>query len=157
MARYHWALLALILASAVAARVLWSTAPVPAPLAFQSITDDQFQRLRRQAIQFVEARPRQGFRFVERKQDASFQVQCRGVPVLWVERLPRHLLMWPSLDAGQRAPDVLELRALLQWQLEPVAYLEQLMAGVSEPVLLDRVLLAIADDVTGHARCDGWR
>jgi len=55
--------------------------------------------------------------------------------VLWLERRSQHLLLRVSLDATQRAPAVVRLRALLQWQLEPLDYLEQVLAGVPEPVL----------------------
>nr|WP_243747296.1 hypothetical protein [Stenotrophomonas maltophilia] len=109
--------------------------------------------LRRQVRQFVEARPRQGFEFVEQRQDATLQIYCRGVPVLWLERRSHYLLLQVSLDAHQRAPAVVWLRALLQWQLEPLDYLEQVLADVPEPVLLDRVLQILASDVPDGARC----
>ena len=60
--------------------------------------------------------------------------------MLWLERRSHHLLLQVSLDAEQRAPAVLQLGTLLQWQLEPVGYLEQVLADVPEPVLLDRLL-----------------
>ncbi|WQI18964.1 hypothetical protein U2S91_12475 [Stenotrophomonas maltophilia] len=126
---------------------------MPEQLTFQSITDNRFSQLRRQAMQFVEARPRQGFQFAERHRDAEFQVYCRGVPVLWLERRSQHLLLRVSLDAEQRAPAVLQLRAILQWQLEPLDYLEQVLAGVPEPVLMDRVLQVLVGDVPDGARC----
>ncbi|WP_164079554.1 hypothetical protein [Stenotrophomonas maltophilia] len=153
MARYFWAATALCLVAVVAAQAQWSAPPVPSPVGFQSINDDRFSQLRRQAMQFVESRPRQGFQFVERHRDAEFQVHCRGIPVLWLERRSKHLLLQVSLDAEQRAPAVLQLRALLQWQLEPVDYLEQVLAGVPEPVLLDRVLQMFAGEVPEGARC----
>lgn len=137
----------------VGAQLWWSAPPVPEQLTFQSITDNRFSRLRRQAMQFVEARPRQGFQFAERHRDAEFQVYCRGVPVLWLERRSQHLLLRVSLDAEQRAPAVLQLRAILQWQLEPLDYLEQVLAGVPEPVLMDRVLQRLAGAVPAGARC----
>nr|WP_258015204.1 hypothetical protein [Stenotrophomonas maltophilia] len=137
----------------VAAQTRWLAPPLPSPIGFQSINDDRFSQLRRQAFQFVESRPRQGFQFVERHRDAEFQVHCRGVPVLWLEKHSRHLLLRVSLDAKQRAPAVVRLRALLQWQLEPLDYLEQVLAGVPEPVLLDRVLQMLAGDVPDGARC----
>ncbi|WP_256200870.1 MULTISPECIES: hypothetical protein [Stenotrophomonas] len=126
---------------------------MPEALAFQSITDNRFSQLRRQAVQFVEARPRQGFQFVERQRDVSFQIRCNGVPVLLLERRSRHLLLRVSLDAEQRAPAVVQLRALLQWQLEPLDHLEQVLAGVPEPVLMDRMLQVLAGDVPEGARC----
>lgn len=104
-------------------------------------------------MQFVESRPRQGFQFVEQHEDASFQIHCRGVPVLWLERRPQHVLLQVSLDAMQRAPAVLQMRAILQWQLEPLNYLEQVLAGVPEPVLMDRVLQILAGKVPDGARC----
>lgn len=73
--------------------------------------------------------------------------------MLWLEGRSHHLLLQVSLDAEQRAPDVVRLRALLQWQLEPLDYLEQVLAGVPEPVLLDRVLQILAGDVPDGARC----
>ncbi|MBA0360240.1 hypothetical protein [Stenotrophomonas maltophilia] len=153
MARYFWAATALCLVAVVAAQARWSAPPAPSPVGFQSINDDRFSQLRRQAMQFVESRPRQGFQLVERHQDAGFQIHCGGVPVLWLERRSQHLLLQVSLDAEQRAPAVLQLRALLQWQLEPVDYLEQVLAGVPEPVLLDRVLQIFAGEVPEGARC----
>ncbi|UUS13730.1 hypothetical protein NMB32_17550 [Stenotrophomonas sp. CD2] len=143
----------LCLVAVVAAQTQWLTPPLPSPIGFQSINDDRFSQLRRQAMRFVESRPRQGFQFVEEHQDVSFQIHCRGVPVLWLERRSQHLLLQVSLDAEQRAPAVLQLRALLQWQLEPVDYLEQVLAGVPEPVLLDRVLQIFAGEVPEGARC----
>ncbi|HEQ1704929.1 hypothetical protein N5J01_04255 [Stenotrophomonas sp. GD03701] len=153
MAWCRWAATALLLTTVVAALLWWSERPVPEQLAFHSITDSRFSQLRRQAAQFVEARPRQGFQFVERQRDVAFQIRCNGVPVLLLERRPQHLLLWTSLDAKQRAPAVVRLQALLQWQLEPLDYLEQVLAGVPEPVLLDRVLQSLASDVPDGARC----
>ncbi|HEL2977331.1 TPA: hypothetical protein UMB92_000136 [Stenotrophomonas maltophilia] len=153
MACCRWAATALLLTAVVAAQPWWSAPPVPEALAFQSITDNRFSQLRRQAVQFVEARPRQGFQFVERQRDVSFQIRCNGVPVLLLERRSRHLLLRVSLDAKQRAPAVVRLRALLQWQLEPLDYLEQVLAGVPEPVLMDRMLQVLAGDVPEGARC----
>jgi len=149
----RWAANALCLVVVVAAQALWPAPPVPSPVAFQSINDDRFSHLRRQAVQFVEARPRQGFQFVERHQNAGFQIHCGGVPVLWLERRSHHLLLQASLDAKRGAPAVVRLRALLQWQLEPLDYLEQVLADVPEPVLLDRVLQILAGDVPDGARC----
>jgi len=151
--RHRWAATALCLVAVVAAQAQWPAPPVPSPVGFQSINDDRFSQLRRQAMQFVGSRPRQGFQFVERHRDAEFQVDCRGVPVLWLERRSQHLLLRVSLDAEQRAPAVLQLRAILQWQLEPLEYLEQVLAGVPEPVLMDRVLQILASEVPDGARC----
>ena len=64
-----------------------------------------------------------------------------------------NLLLQVSLDAEQRAPAIVQLGTLLQWQLEPLDYLEQVLAGVPEPVLLDRVLQILASDVPDVARC----
>ncbi|QDY49290.1 hypothetical protein DUW70_12505 [Stenotrophomonas maltophilia] len=153
MTRHRWATTALCLVAVVAAQTQWPAPPVSSPVGFQSINDDRFSQLRRQAMQFVASRPRQGFQFVERHRDAEFQVHCRGVPVLWLERRSKHLLLRVSLDAEQRAPAVLQLRALLQWQLQPLGYLAQVLAGVPEPVLLDRVLQILAGDVPEGARC----
>lgn len=153
MARYRWTATALCIVTVVAAQTQWLAPPAPSPIAFQNIPDDRFSQLRRQAMQFVESRPRQGFQFVERHRDAEFQVHCRGIPVLWLERRSKHLLLQVSLDADQRAPAVLPLRALLQWQLQPLGHLEQVLAGVPEPVLLDRVLQMFAGEVPEGARC----
>ncbi len=153
MAWRRWAATALLLTAVVVAQLWWSVLPAPEQLAFHGIIDNRFSQLRRQAVQFVEARPRQGFQFVERHQNAGFQIHCGGVPVLWLESRSQHLLLQVSLDAEQRAPAVVRLRALLQWQLEPLDYLEQVLAGVPEPVLLDRVLQSLAGDVPDGARC----
>jgi len=153
VARYCWAATLLCLVAVVAAQVRWLAPPLPSPIGFQSINDDRFSQLRRQAMQFVESRPRQGFQFVEEHRDPSFQIHCKGVPVLWLEKHPQHLLLRASLDAKQRAPAVLQMRAILQWQLEPLDYLEQLLAGVPEPVLMDRVLQRLAGAVPAGARC----
>ncbi|HEL4265343.1 TPA: hypothetical protein UM524_000039 [Stenotrophomonas maltophilia] len=153
MARHRWAATALCLVAVIAVQAQWPAPPVPSPVGFQRINDDRFSQLRRQAMQFVASRPRQGFQFVERHRDAEFQVHCRGMPVLWLERRSKHLLLQVSLDAEQRAPTVLQLRAILQWQLEPLDYLEQVLAGVPEPVLMDRVLQVLAGDVPDGARC----
>ena len=153
MTRHRWAATALCLVAVVMAQAQWPAPPVPSPIGFRSINDDRFSQLRRQAMQFVESRPRQGFQFVERHRDAEFQVHCRGVPVLRLERRSQHLLLRVSLDAEQRAPAVLQLRALLQWQLQPLGHLQQVLAGVPEPVLLDRVLQILAGDVPDGTRC----
>ncbi|HFT6993608.1 TPA: hypothetical protein ACGRQA_002949 [Stenotrophomonas maltophilia] len=137
----------------IAAQAQWLEPPVPSPIAFQRISNDHFSQLRRQAMQFVEVRPGHGFQFVERHEGASFQIHCKGVPVLWLEKRPQHVLLQVSLDAKQRAPAVLPLRALLQGQLQPVDYLEQVLAGVPEPVLMDRVLLMLAGEVPDGGRC----
>ncbi|HGM7333944.1 TPA: hypothetical protein ACKQCJ_000224 [Stenotrophomonas maltophilia] len=137
----------------IAAQAQWLEPPVPSPIAFQRISSDRFLQLRRQAMQFVEVRPGHGFQFVERHEGASFQIHCRGVPVLWLERRPQLVLLQVSLDADQRAPAVVQLRALLQWQLQPVDYLEQVLAGVPEPVLMDRMLQMLAGEVPDGARC----
>nr|WP_312392371.1 hypothetical protein [Stenotrophomonas geniculata] len=104
-------------------------------------------------MQFVEDRPIQGFQLVERHQNAGFQIHCGGVPTLWLERRAHYLLLQVSLDARQRAPDVVQLRALLQWQMEPLDYLEQVLAGVPEPVLMDRLRRALAGELPDGARC----
>lgn len=153
MARHCWAATLLCLVAVVAAQTRWLSPPLPSPIGFQSINDDRISHLRRQVMQFVESRPRQGFQFVEQHEDASFQIHCRGVPVLWLERRPQHVLLQVSLDAMQRAPAVLQMRAILQWQLEPLDYLEQVLAGVPEPVLMDRVLQILAGKVPDGARC----
>ncbi len=153
MAWCRWAATVICLAVVVTAQIQWPVPPVPEQLAFQSISDDRFSQLRRQAMQFVEARSRQGFQFVEQRQDAALQIHCRGVPVLWLERRSQYLLLQASLDARQRAPDVVRFRALLQWQMEPLDYLEQVLAGVPEPVLMDRVRRVLAGEVPDRVRC----
>ncbi|PTA72780.1 MULTISPECIES: hypothetical protein [unclassified Stenotrophomonas] len=155
MVWFRWATTVLSLAVVVAVRLRWPSPPVPEQLVFQLISDDRFSQLRRQAMQFVEERPRQGFQFVDTPKGAPLQIHCRGVPVLWLERRPQHLLMQVSLDAEQRAPDVLPLRAFLRWQMEPLGALEQMSAGVPEPVLMDRVMQWMAGGVPGDARCGG--
>lgn len=153
MAWCSWAATALCVGVVIAAHAQWLEPPVPAPIAFQRISIDRFLQLRRQAMQFVEVRPGHGFQFVEQHEHASFQVHCRGVPVLWLEMRQQHVLLRASLDAEQRAPAVVQLRAQLQWQLQPVDYLEQVLAGVPEPVLMDRVLLMLAGGVPDGVRC----
>lgn len=153
MAWCSWAATVVCIGVVIAAQAQWLEPPVPSPIAFQRISSERFLQLRRQAMQFVEVRPGHGFQFVERYEDASFQIHCRGVPVLWLERRQQHVLLQASLDANQRAPAVVPLRALLQWQLEPVDYLEQVLAGVPEPVLMDRVLQMLAGEVPDGARC----
>lgn len=73
--------------------------------------------------------------------------------MLWLERRSKHLLLQVSLDADQRAPAVLQLGTLLQWQLQPLGHLEQVLAGAPEPVLMDRVLRVLADEIPDGARC----
>lgn len=153
MAWCSWAATALCAGVVIAAQAQWLEPPVPSPIAFQSISNDRFSQLRRQAMQFVEVRSGHGFQFVEWHEDASFQIHCRSVPVLWLEKRPQHVLLQVSLDTDQRAPAVLPLRALLQGQLQPVDYLEQVLAGVPEPVLMDRVLQMLAGEVPDGVRC----
>ncbi|WP_414540156.1 hypothetical protein [Stenotrophomonas forensis] len=148
-----WAATALCVGIMIAAQAQWLVPPVPSPIAFQRISNDRFSQLRRQAIRFVEVRPGHGFQFVERHEHASFEIHCRGVPVLWLEKRQQHVLLQVSLDAKQRAPAVALLLALLQGQLQPVDYLEQVLAGVPEPVLMDRVLQMLADEMPDGVRC----
>ncbi|GEM_PF-279608 len=140
---HHWVAMALCLARVIAAPRQWSLPSIPSPLAFQSLSGVRYSQLRRQAVQFAKARPRQGFQLVERHADGAFRIHCRDVPVLWLDRRSQHLLL-VSLDAKQRAPDVLQLRALLQRQMHSLDYLEQVLAGVPEPVLMDRVQWILA-------------
>ncbi|CCP11705.1 hypothetical protein SMSKK35_1664 [Stenotrophomonas maltophilia SKK35] len=153
MAWCSWAATALCVGFVIAAQARWFEPPVPSPIAFQRVSNERFSQLRRQATQFVKVRPGHGFQFVERHEDASFQVNCKGVPVLWLEKRPQHVLLQVSLDAKQRAPAVALLLALLQGQLQPVDYLEQVLAGVPEPVLMDRVLQMLAGEVPDGVRC----
>lgn len=153
MAWCSWAATALCVGVVIAAETQWFEPPAATPIAFQRISNERFLQLRRQAMQFVEVRSGHGFQFVERHEDASFQIHCRGVPVLWLEKRPQHVLLQVPLDARQRAPAVVPLRALLQLQLEPVDYLEQMLAGVPEPVLMDRVLQMLAGEVPDGVRC----
>lgn len=153
MAGCRWAAMALCMAAVVTAQCQWSVPSLPSPLAFQAIPDDRFSRLHRQAIRFVDARQLQGFHLVEGQEDEAFQVHCRGVPVLWLERRPQHVLMQTSLDVEQRAPEVLQLRAFLRWQLQPVDYLEQVLIGMPEPVLMDRMVGKLAGGVPDGVRC----
>lgn len=157
MTWYRWAAVALCFGVVTAAQGQWPAPPLPSPLAFQSISGEHYSQLRRQAIQFVGARPRQGLQLVERHEDGAFQIHCRGVPVLWLEMRSQHLLMQATLDVEQRAPDILQLRALLQRQLQPLDYLEQVQAGVQEPVLMDRLQQRLAGAVPEDARCGGER
>lgn len=153
MAWYRWTAVALCFGAVTAALGQWPAPPMPSPLAFQSISGERYLQLRRLAIQFVETRPTLGFQFVERHEDDAIQIHCRGVPLLWLERHSQYLLLRVSLDAEQRAPDALQLRALLQRQLQPLDYLEQVFAGVPEPVLMDRVVGILAGGVPDSARC----
>ncbi len=153
MAWCSWAATALCVGVVIAAETQWFEPPAATPIAFQRISNERFSQLRRQAMQFVEVRRGHGFQFVERHEGASFQIHCKGVPVLWLGRRPQHVLLQVSLDANQRAPAVVPLRALLQWQLQPVDYLEQVLAGVPEPVLMDRVFLMLAGEVPDGVRC----
>lgn len=148
-----WAATALCVGVVIAAQAQWFESPAPSPIAFQRISNDRFLQLRRQAMQFVDGLPGHGFQFVERHEHASFQIHCRGVPVMCLERRRQHVLLQVSVDAKQRAPAVLPLRALLQGQLQPVDYLEQVLAGVPEPVLMDRVLQMLAGEVPDGVRC----
>ncbi len=142
--RHPWVAMALCLAPVIAVPRQWSVPSIPSPLAFQSLSGVRYSQLRRQAVQFVKAQPRQGFQLVERHADGAFRIHCRDVPVLWLDRRSQHLLLRVSLDAKHRAPDVLQLRALLQRQMHPLDYLEQVLAGVPEPVLMDRVRWILA-------------
>ena len=151
----RWAGTALGLAAVVAAQARWPEPPVPEQLAFHTLPDDRFAQLRRQAMQFVEARPGLGFQFVDQHPDAAFQIHCRGVPVLWLATRPQHLLLQVSLDAGQRAPAVLQFQAILQWQMEPLGYLEQVLMDAPEPVVMDRVVQWLAGAVPEGAQCGG--
>ncbi|WP_240790675.1 hypothetical protein [Stenotrophomonas sp. TEPEL] len=70
-----------------------------------------------------------------------------------MERQPPLLLIQVALGAEQRAPAIFPLQATLQWSLVPLSYLEQVLSGVQEPTLQDRLLLNLAGDVPEDERC----
>jgi hypothetical protein len=145
----------LFLALVVAARIHWPEPEEPEILAYRGVSDEAFWTLRRHALRFAEARARDGFEFTDGPNAASsFQVQCRGVPVLYVERQQFLLLIRLPLGAGRRAPAIFHLQATLEWPLQPLSYLEQFLAGVQEPTVQDRLLLMVAGGVPEDERCE---
>lgn len=146
----------LFLALVVAARIHWPEPEEPEILAYRGVSDATFSTLRRHALRFAEARARDGFELTDGPNAASsFQIQCRGVPVLYMERQPPLLLISLPLGAGRRAPAIFYLQATLEWPLQPLSYLEQLLAGVQEPTVQDRLLLMVAGGVPEDGRCGG--
>ncbi|MNV39937.1 hypothetical protein D3C71_1315340 [compost metagenome] len=73
--------------------------------------------------------------------------------MLHVERQPPLLLIRVALGTEHRAPTIYPLQATLQWSLVPLTYLEQVLSGVREPTLQDRLLLTLAADVPEDERC----
>lgn len=145
----------LFLALVVAARIHWPEPEEPEILAYRGVSDEAFWTLRRHALRFAEARARDGFEFLDGPNAASsFQIHCRGVPVLYVERLEHLLLISLPLGAGRRAPAIFYLQATLEWPLHPLSYLEQFLAGVQEPTVQDRLLLMVAGGVPEEERCE---
>lgn len=152
---HHGVMWVLLLAMVVAARI-YSPEPEEAEtLAYRGVSHETFSTLRRHALRFAEARARDGFEFTDGPNAASsFQIHCRGVPVLYVERRQSLLLISLPLGAGLRAPAIFYLQATLEWPLEPLSYLEQFLAGVQEPTVQDRFLLMVAGDVPEDERCE---
>lgn len=150
----HGVLWALFLALVVAAQMHLPEPVEPEVLAYRHVPDETFWTLRRHALRFAEARAREGFEFLEgTPASASFQILCKGAPVLHVERQPPLLLIRVALGAEHRAPAIYPLQATLQWSLVPLSYLEQVLSGVQEPTLQDRLLLTLAGDVPEDERC----
>ena len=152
---HHAVMWVLLLALVVAARIHWPEPEEPEILAYRGVSDEAFSTLRRRALRFAEARARDGFEFTEGPNaTSSFYIECRGVPVLYVER--RHPLVLISLPpgAGRRAPAIFYLQATLQWPLQPLSYLEQFLAGVQEPTVQDRLLLMVAGGLPEEERCE---
>ncbi|WP_243379787.1 hypothetical protein [Stenotrophomonas sp. LMG 10879] len=144
----------LFLALVVAARIHWPEPEEPEILAYRGVSDEAFWTLRRHALRFAEARARDVFEFTDVPNAASsFQVQCRGVPVLYVERQQFLLLIRLPLGAGRRAPAIFHLQATMEWPLQPLSYLEQFLAGVQEPTVQDRLLLLVTGGVPEDERC----
>ena len=151
---HHGVMWVLLLALVVAARIHWPEPEEPEILAYRGVSDETFSTLRRHALRFAEARARDGFELTDGPNAASsFQVQCRGVPVLYVERQHLLLLIRLPLGAGRRAPAIFHLQGTLQWPLQPLSYLEQLLAGAQEPTVQDRLLLMAAGGVPEDERC----
>lgn len=147
---HHGVMWVLLLALVVAARIHWPEPEEPEILAYRGVSDETFSTLCRHALRFAEARARDGFEFLDGPNVASsFQIECRGVPVLYVERQQSLLLIRLPLGAGRRAPVIFFLQATLQWPLQPLSYLEQLLAGVQ-----DRLLLMVAGGVPEEERCE---
>ncbi|WP_312704135.1 hypothetical protein [Stenotrophomonas lactitubi] len=145
----------LFLALVVAVRIHWPEPEEPEILAYRGVSDATFSTLRRRALQFAEARARDGFELTDGPNPASsFQIRCRGVPVLYVEREQSFLLISLPLGAGRRAPAIFSLQAALQWPLQPLSYLDQVLEGVQEPTVQDRLLLMVAGGVPEEERCE---
>jgi len=152
----QWAVLALCLTLVIAARTLWPEPVDPEPFTYRSVPDEAFLKLRTHAQRFVEARSREGFEFAEATPaSASFQVLCKGALLLHVETQPPHLLIKVPLGARQRAPAIVHLQATLQWPLKPLPYLDQFLAGVQEPTVMNRPRLVWAGAVPADERCGG--
>ena len=153
---HHTVMWVLLLALVVAARIHWPEPEEPEILAYRGVSDEMFSTLRRHALRFAEARARDGFEFTDGSNAASsFQIQCRCVPVLYVERRHPLLLISLPLGAGRRAPAIFYLQATLEWPLQPLSYLEQFLAGVQESTVQDRLLLMVAGGVHEDERCRG--
>lgn len=152
---HHAVMWVLFLALVVAARIHWPEPEEPEILAYRGVSDETFWTLRRHALRFAEARARDGFELADGPNAASsFQIQCRGVPVLYVERQEPLLLISLPLGAGRRAPAIFFLQATLAWPLQPLSYLDQVLEGVQEPTVQDRLLLMAAGGVPEDERCD---
>jgi len=150
----HGVMWVLFLALVVAVQMHLPEPVEPEVLAYRSVPDETFWMLRRHALRFAEARAREGFEFLDgTPASASFQILCKGVPVLDVERQPPLLLIRVALGTEHRAPAIFPLQATLQWSLVPLTYLEQVLSGVQEPTLQDRLLLTLAGDVPEDGRC----
>lgn len=152
---HHGMMWVLFLALVVAARIYWPEPEEAEILAYRGVSHETFSTLRRHALRFAEARARDGFEFTDGPNAASsFQIQCRGVPVLYVERRQSLLLISLPLGAGRRAPAIFYLQATLEWPLQPLSYLEQFLAGVQEPTVQDRLLMMVTGGVPEDERCE---
>lgn len=103
--RFALALLGVGFAGAV-----WMHWPAPAGdvvSAYRKLPVMHYRMVQTDAMVFAEAKAYQGLRFVPRTDGTgSFEIRCKGVPVLVVENTPARVLVRLPADGLRRAPDV---------------------------------------------------
>ncbi|WP_322548242.1 cold-shock protein [Stenotrophomonas geniculata] len=105
------------LAAAVCIAVMaavWAAWPEPAGdqvWAYQKLQPANYRLLYSDALGFVSAKAHEGFELHARHAGAtSFEIRCKGVPVMDVENAPSRVLIRMPADARWRSPGIERLR-----------------------------------------------
>ena len=112
-------------AAAVCASIMaavWMGWPEPAGdqvWAYQKLRPADYRLLHSDALGFVTAKAHEGLELHARHPGAtSFEIRCKGVPVMDVENAPSRVLIRMPADARWRAPDIERLRTSFERWLD---------------------------------------